>query len=613
MPRPTLLALLGLTCVSFGSLTLSAAHAQPTVKSLAQPRFFGLTAEQILAKEPASANPYVAFLPAGVEPDYEYWNARLALESYRRALRRSAFDFRTRGGVTLRYVEQEGAARGLNNAFDTAEALPAITSAGRGGTLALTGDFGPALAPPPTEVAAIAEGPAGKMDAQTLTLDPASARRIRVVGARVGDGVYGTTTGDVDLYILDVRAPNSHLKVTVDTPEGGLDPVLALYTETGALVDYNDDSVPGANTDPASIVFLEQPGRYLLFVYGYTATVQTPFGLQNPRDPGSGFGVGSPGPYVVDVSLTEPDPDVYGITLQAGDVLALTSPNNAMYDLAVYGPDRTLMMRSRYDISFMHPEEAPFTTPAELDPGNNAVVGKTAVVVAPVAGTYAIVAHGEGAYRIQVLNTRPQTEPSAGCRQTIFVDFDGATIDAAALFDEGNAVATLSPLSAFLPRWGLTAADEDAVIDAVMATLRENLLDDLRHASNNPDVDLVLLNSRDHADPFGTPGVSRLIIGGTIAESGIETIGIASSIDPGNYELEDTAIILLDLLSEQPGDPNSLNQYLFAPGQTKAALVGRAVGNVAAHEAGHFLGLFHTDQFNATPALQDAGGNLDNT
>ncbi|HLT47087.1 MAG TPA: hypothetical protein VK002_07650, partial [Rubricoccaceae bacterium] len=142
---------------------------------------------------------------------------------------------------------------------------------------------------------------------------------------------------------------------------------------------------------------------------------------------------------------------------------------------------------------------------------------------------------------------------------------------------------------------------------------RENLLDDLRHASNNPDVDLVLLNSRDHADPFGTPGVSRLIIGGTIAESGIETIGIASSIDPGNYELEDTAIILLDLLSEQPGDPNSLNQYLFAPGQTKAALVGRAVGNVAAHEAGHFLGLFHTDQFNATPALQDAGGNLDNT
>src|SRR5690606_8644160 len=96
MPRPTLLALLGLTY-------LTTAQAQPAVKSLAQPRFFGLTAEQILAKEPASANPYVAFLPAGVEPDYEYWNARLALESYRRALRRDAFDFRTRGGVTLRY------------------------------------------------------------------------------------------------------------------------------------------------------------------------------------------------------------------------------------------------------------------------------------------------------------------------------------------------------------------------------------------------------------------------------------------------------------------------------------------------------------------------------
>src|SRR5690606_20999564 len=134
---------------------------------------------------------------------------------------------------------------------------------------------------------------------------------------------------------------------------------------------------------------------------------------------------------VLDVALLQPDPDSYRIVLQAGDVLALSSPTSALYDLAVYGPERALMMRSRFDLSIAHPEAAPFATPAELDPGNNALIGMTAVVVAPTAGTYTIVAHGEGDYRIRVLNTRPGIDAFEGGRQTIFVDFDGATIDAA--------------------------------------------------------------------------------------------------------------------------------------------------------------------------------------
>lgn len=615
MPRLAFLAFLALlaaTGLSFGNLTISAAHAQPTAKSFAQPRFFGLTADQILERKPESPNPYVALLPEGVEPDYDYWNARLALESYRRALRRDLLGTRggTRGGLPRSYTEREADARGANDAVDTAEPLPAFPT-GRGGTLEVTGNFGPALAPAPTDVAATAEGPAGKLDPQPLTVGGTGAPRLRVNGARVGDGAYGTSTGDVDLYILDVRTPSAHLKVRVDTPESDLDPVLALYTENGTLVDYNDDSPPG--TDAGSIVLLDAPDRYYLFVYGYTPSVQTAFGLQNPNNPASGFGVGSTGPYTLDVALVTPDPDSYSIPLQAGDVLALTTPSNAMYDLAVFGPDGTLRMRSRQDISPIYPEAAPFVTPSELDPSNNTIVGKTVVVVAPATGTYTVVAHGEGAYRIHVLSTRPRVDAFEGGRQTIFVDFDGATMDAAAIFGQGNAVAVLSPLRAFLPRWGLAPTQESAVIDAVLANLRENLLDDLRRSSNNPDADLVLLNSRDDPDPFGTPGVSRLIIGGTIAESGLETIGLASSIDPGNFNLEDTAVILLDLLSEPAGDPNSLNQYALGPGRAMVQLVGEAVGNITAHEAGHFLGLFHTDQFNSRPALQDAGGNLDNT
>ena len=42
-------------------------------------------------------------------------------------------------------------------------------------------------------------------------------------------------------------------------------------------------------------------------------------------------------------------------------------------------------------------------------------------------------------------------------------------------------------------------------------------------------------------------------MGGTIAESGISTIGIAESIDPGNFETDETALVLLDSLSEPAG------------------------------------------------------------
>ncbi len=62
-----------------------------------------------------------------------------------------------------------------------------------------------------------------------------------------------------------------------------------------------------------------------------------------------------------------------------------------------------------------------------------------------------------------------------------------------------------------------------------------------------------VINSREEADPFGEPNVSRVIIGGTIAQSGINTIGVAQFIDPGNYNREDSAVVLLDVLSNETG------------------------------------------------------------
>ncbi len=94
---------------------------------------------------------------------------------------------------------------------------------------------------------------------------------------------------------------------------------------------------------------------------------------------------------------------------------------------------------------------------------------------------------------------------------------------------------------------------------------------------------------------------------------GIETVGIAQSIDVGNFETEESAVVLLDLLNGSgpfPAPDVDLKNYPLAPGTSIVDLIGVAVGKITAHEAGHFFANWHTDQFNATPNIQDQGGNL---
>ena len=227
-----------------------------------------------------------------------------------------------------------------------------------------------------------------------------------------------------------------------------------------------------------------------------------------------------------------------------------------------------------------------------------------------------------GPYTLQIRTRRPffEAQVAPPSQQILFIDFDGAELVASDIWPFSTTVGqtTLSPLSSFLSGWGLTPADQNAVIDAILQRVEENF-DDLRQTALNGDrdtdaidghFDVEIRNSRDHADPFGQPFVSRVIVGGTIAEVGIDTIGIAQFIDPGNYSAEDTAVVLLDLLSGPAFDPDSINFVSRDPGFDIVPLIGRVVGNIVAHEAGHFLGCWHTETFNQTICVMDAGGDL---
>jgi PKD repeat protein len=326
------------------------------------------------------------------------------------------------------------------------------------------------------------------------------------------------------------------------------------------------------------------------------------------------------------------DVDLYRFTAVKGDIIGVAAiAQVASLDpvLAIQQVNEVSLIENddHGGLASYYPSNSPF-------PGGEGLYDAALTWIAPANGDYLIQVRSfqsssRGDYQLQIRSRRPSFEnQNLGATQTIFLDFDGASLNAADTFatDGANTAATLSPLRDFLPSWGLGLEDEAAVEQAIIDQIEE-IFDNLRLASLNGDrdtdatpghFDVQVLNSRDHADPWGESNVSRLILGGTVEQLGIETIGIASTIDPGNFSREDTAVILLDYLSgpatytdldgNTVPNPNSVNGAKYASGLTKYDLIGAIVGHIAVHESGHYLGNWHTDNANDVASIMDQGG-----
>ncbi|GLY46691.1 hypothetical protein [Lentzea sp. NBRC 102530] len=373
----------------------------------------------------------------------------------------------------------------------------------------------------------------------------------------------GRITGaDQDFYRLHGRG---HTRIATLTPGSDLDTVLTVFDAAGREVASADNV--GATFDASLELDLTSGAEYFVRVTGGPGGASGTYELTIAAGEGSG------------------DRDFYSVQLRAGDVLGASVTGSAR-KLVVHDTAGREVQGSRQDFSVVYPPNSP------LPGGGNAAVD----FVAPSSGRYHLgVEDGEGRYDLTVKALRPGVE-AAGL-QTVFVDFDGALVDTVPYGGEG--VKSLSGMKNFLAAWGLGPSDEDAVITAAVDALRENL------ALGGK---VRILNSRDHADPWGQRNVSRLVIGGTIAESGVATVAIAQSIDPGNFAHEETALVQLDLLSAPAGQPVSLNTYI-TPASDKTRFIGRALGNIAAHELGHMSGSWHQHQFNEHDTLMDQGGN----
>ena len=518
------------------------------------------------------ANPFIALLPNPERSDYAYWKAAMKQKAAKRAGKRVL----AVEPLLVDEAEPDGL-RGGNDTNATAQLIPAFGSAPDQrpaarilGTLAPGAAVDEIDAPPEDNGAIPLAGDSGLRSGTATTTD-----------SQIGDGPHGSTgdrTGDFDHYAIRDAVAGQRLRVAVDTPTGSLDPVVILYDATGAAIASDDDSGPAFDSLLQTVIPAD--GDYFVSVTGFSNLQADAF------DSGSGDGFGSQGPYVATFGLDAADVDVYAVDLQAGDVLGGSVTGGGTL-LEVSDPAGRVVIGSAQDASGIYPGSTP------LPGGGNAVFDH---VAARNGLHYMAVLGTPGNYDVMLEVYRPGPEQAAAT-QTIFLDFDGQRVNTG-IFG-GPGVRQLSPLSAFLGRWGIPASRENALINRIVATVNENLR--LSGAQVN------VLNSRDDPDPFGQPDVSRLIVGGTIDESGIPTIGIAQSIDPGNYETEETALILLDIVSGPARDDASFNAYL-KPSSDRVRFVGTALGNVASHEAGHYLGSFHVDQYNDVLNLMNQGG-----
>lgn len=543
---------------------------------------------------PRWPNPYRSFLPADAAPDWAYWRAKMRLEGQRRAARLAGLP----KVVPVIDEAEPGGASGFNDTQTAAERIEGLgTDLGQMREVDVAGTL---FSPPPAVIGPFSEDDGAIPLANDVGLTP--GQRVRIRGF-IGDGPHGslgTGTGDFDVFKVAGLQAGQTVTIAISTPEGGmtrLDTKVALYDATGFIVDLNDN---GEVDSPDSFleVTVAADGDYYVLVRGINSSWPS-----DPFDPGSGPKAGSEGMYTVTIGLDATDVDFYSIDLKAGDVLGVTSQEEARR-VTLFDPSGVVLVGSSLDGSILYPRLSP------LPGGGRASVAY--VVNSP--GRHAVAAaRGDGAYTLALRLFRPVLEAVPEDVQTLFLDFDGASLDAEQVLGVGSATAHLSPLAASLEAFGLDptpgGADEHAVIDAVVAVVEENLARDVQALGLNPDFHLTLLNSRDDDDVFGTPGVSRVIVGGTGEELGLATVGIAESVDVGNFALEETAVVLLDLLST-PGNSNALGSVPLAPGATIIDLLGRALGNIVAHEAGHLFANFHTGHPDFPSNIMDGKPNL---
>lgn len=434
----------------------------------------------------------------------------------------------------------------------------------------------------------------------------------------IGDGPSAGVVSDFD-FVKASLPQGTVFQLAVRTPEpfGDLDPFVTFFAEDGTILGTADDGGDGFDTFVTIVVPFDL--TFYMSIGGFGA-----FFPNNPFDSESGSitgSIGSEGEYEFEMTVfpTDGDTDSYSLHLNKGDVLGVAARNNGAPALTIFNPDGEL---EKSVIGF-----GSFAVPESPLPVNG-----TSVIdyVADETGVYTVqLKNGLGDYELELGVFQPALEADPKRVQLVWLDYNGGPVSKEPWFGF-PLITDHTPFRDFLPAWGLSDTQDDVsrITSRITEEVRDNLKQELEESGGNNKFDVVVLGNdgtgipdwlEPHIDAgsfemFGiTYEVSTIDISGTIPEAFIGTIGIASEIDPGNYSLYDTALVLLDILSAPASGFNanftfSLNDVVLAPSATKEDLVVTVLANIITHEAGHYLGNWHTDGvFTSVHNMMDEG------
>jgi len=435
----------------------------------------------------------------------------------------------------------------------------------------------------------------------------------------IGDGPLPGVVSDFDFvraYLPAGSVFTIHVKTPV--PFGDLDPFVTFYTPDGTIIFTQDD---GDAYDTLVTLVTNVDLDFLMSVGGYGA-----FYPVDPFDSTSGSitgNIGSEGTYEFDMLVYPPagagDVDYFEIKLKKGDVLGA----------AVRGGSNPYIQIVNKKEEFEKGVSGfgSFADPASPLPVN----GETVIdyIAEKKDKYYVALSGGFGAYEMDLGVYRPEFERNPNRIQLIWLDYNGGPVNKEPWF--GFPVITdHTPLRGFMSAWGLPDTDQDVrdFTEQITKQTRDNLKKELEKSKENKKHFGVFVMGNDGTgvpswiEPFIESGsfnflglnveVSVVEVSGTINEAFINTIGIASTIDPGNFSTQDVALVLLDVLSRpysgfSADDTFRLNDVVLAPGVDKDEMVAEILGNIIAHEAGHYIGNFHTDGFSVQQSIMDQG------
>ena len=539
------------------------------------------------------ANPHLAILPADSQPNYDYWLPSTSASSVSFAKSPS---LNTRAStstqVDFSINEQESSEIfGENDTKGNAQDLSIDYGQ-------LTGLYGmlTVQAQPQTFTDSLSQSLEQNDTSSSATpLNMATTGIKHKVEGSLNDGSQSFNGRDYDIHKLSNLNPNLPLYIEYTASEYGDVDI--------SFSDENRQNFISYIPEFYSVLPFFNHFQSNLYVAIGGSTLNTKEGFDTSTDRN---GFSTLDQYQMTYYQPEMDVDYYTVNLNEGDLLSISS-NYSNTLLQIESPlERFAAGLSA--LGFIYPSESP-----AIKTGSSNIA-----YTATESGEHTIIVKPSDMLRqsedYEVLFQRERASSNlleAGESQIVFLDFDGATLNGLP-FNGINENITLSGLSHFLESFELQASDETQLTQEIISVFTDHFEPLLNTLSDGNKPKLTIRNSLEHDDTFGDQNVSRIIIGGSIEELKLATIGIAQSLDPGNFKKEETGIVLLDLLSSEDNEANSLNFLNKDPSISKINLVASAVGTIAAHELGHILSGFHTDNTNDTYNIMDAGGNQDN-